>query len=613
MTLNFTDRRLRIGSGALGSCLRVGFGAAEPVELLNLRQPDRVRALHADYLAAGSQVLVTNTFAANRLALQEVGEESRVEAANRAGVALAREAAGGRAWVWASVGALRLGLRLEDFSDADLLDIYREPCAALREADALLLETFTDPREARAALQAASETGRPIVFQIGPTAGGAQRWERVEALLRLAEPCAAAIGCNCRHPEDVADTVRFLAARTALPLTAAPNAGQPRIARGLVSYEFSPEDFAQAALRIAEMGVSVLGGCCGTTPAHIRRAAEALAGRSVVTARARPVVAPSVGAPPTVPASAPNAVREIMASPRFLICVETRADRSLTLPDIVDSARVLIEAGAELLDVPDNPGATVGRDAMVTSARLQEELAVPVIAHAGVTQANLLRIYSSLLGGWDLGIRGILAVTGDAPSMGPLAQWTRRVADLRSSVELLRLIRGLREGRLLNGDELADPPDYCAGCAVGRPTPGQVRWLRTKVEAGAEFVFSQPVFCLEDYHRLQDAVAGLPIRWFPGVLPLVSRRNAESLAGGRIPGIEVPASVVSAFARYESPADQRRHGLETAARLACEIAASARGLYLIPPFGRRGYADTADLIRRVRAAVRPSLPQPSEL
>ena len=201
-------------------------------------------------------------------------------------------------------------------------------------------------------------------------------------------------------------------------------------------------------------------------------------------------------------------------------------------------------------------------------------------------------------------MRGLLAVTGDAPSMGPFAQWARRVADVRSSVELLRLIRGLREGRLLSGERLADPPDFCAGCAVGRPTPAQARWLRAKVEAGAEFAFSQPVFCIEDYERLREVVEGLPIRLFPGVLPLASRRNAEALAGGRIPGIEVPPRVVAAFARYDSPEDQRRHGWDAAAELACAIAASARGLYLIPPFGRRGCADMADLIRRVRAAAR---------
>ncbi len=600
--MNLRDGQLRVGSGAVGSCLRTGAGP-EPVELWNLRQPDRVRALHAAYLAAGSQILVTNTFAAQRPALEMADCADRVGDINRAGVALAREAAQDRAWVWASVGALGLGLALDDFSDADLMEVYREQCGALCAADALLLETFADVREARAALAAASEVGRPIIFQLGPMAAGAGRWERAAELVRLAEPRAVALGCNCRNPTEVAEVIRFLAGLTRLPLTAAPNAGQPRIERGAVTYELNPDAFARAADPVVAQGVVVFGGCCGTTPAHIRAVALALAGRAISAPAVRaPPPAPSAGAR-SVGRPAPNPVRDLLSKPRVLISVEVRADRMLPLAEIVRAARLLVEAGADLLDVPDNPGATVGRDALVTASRLQQELGRPTIAHASVTQSNLLRTYSALLGGWDLGVRGLLAVTGDAPALGPLAPWARRVADVRTSVELLRLIRGLREGRLLNGEQLAEPPDFCAGCAVGRPTPGQVRWLRAKVEAGAEFVFSQPVFRVEDYARLRDAVGDLPIRFFPGILPLTSRRSAETLAAGKVPGIEVPSEVVSAYERYSSPEDQRRHGLAAAGELACAIASAARGIYLIPPFGRRGCGDAVEIVRRIRAVA----------
>jgi homocysteine S-methyltransferase len=262
----------------------------------------------------------------------------------------------------------------------------------------------------------------------------------------------------------------------------------------------------------------------------------------------------------------------------------------------------------DLFDVPDNPGATVGRDAMVTAARLQDALQIPAICHLSVTQSNLIRLHSSLIGCWDSGLRGLMAITGDAPSMGHLGNLAHRVVDVRSSVELLRLIRGLRDGKIINGEGLADPPDFCAGCAIARPIPAQTRWLRTKIDAGAEFVFSQPVFTLDDYKKLCDAVAGLPIRFFPGIMPLTSHRNAVSLASGRIPGIHVPADVVTRFEQYESPEDQRRFGLDQADELAAGISADASGLYLIMPFGKRCYEDTARIIRRIRTQRGEAVP-----
>lgn len=257
-----------------------------------------------------------------------------------------------------------------------------------------------------------------------------------------------------------------------------------------------------------------------------------------------------------------------------------------------------------MFDVPDNPGATVGRDAMVTAARLQDSLQILSISHLSVTHSNVLRLQSTLLGAWDLGLRGLLAVTGDVPSMGHLGSLANRVADLKSSVELLRLVRQLRGGEIINGEEVADPPDFCAGCAVGRAAPAHIKWLASKVEAGAEFAFSQPIFEFEDYERLQEAVAPLGIRFFPGILPLTGRRSAEALAGGRIPGIVVPARLAKAFGRYESLEDQRRFGLEKATQLAIRIASQAQGLYLIMPFGTRRYEDTAALV----SAVKQSLP-----
>jgi len=591
-----------ISSGAIGTCLRQASGTGdEPVELLNLRQPEMVRSLHAAYRSAGSRILVTNTFAANTLVFGDAGVAELCEETNRAGVALAREVGGSECMVWASMGPLGLGLRLDDYAADTLLDVYRNQCKTLGAADALLLETFMDVREARVALQAATETGLPVIFQIGNTGGGSQRWNRVDQLLQEAHRAGAiAVGTNCYHPDEIVRVVSYIGAHTDLPLTASPNAGHPRIERGVVTYEFTPDDFAAAAVSLSAAGVAVIGGCCGTTPDHIRRMADVLGQRAVMSRPRIQISAEQAPVLPERPDITDNTVRSMMKSTRFIVSVEIRADRMQSLDEIVHGASKVAAAGADMFDVPDNSGANVGRDAIITASRLQNALQIPSICHFSVTQSNLMRLHSTLIGGWDSGLRGLLAITGDAPSMGHLGNLVHRVVDMRSSVELLRLIRELRDGKIINGEGLADPPDFCAGCAVGRPIPAQIRWLKTKIDAGAEFVFSQPVFTLDDYRKLRDALAGLTIRLFPGIMPLVSHRSATFLASGRIPGIVVSEDVVASFTRYDSPEDQRRLGLDQACELAAGIAADASGLYLIMPFGKRCYEDSAHIVRHVR-------------
>lgn len=603
MAMTDLGKRILVGSGAVGTVLRRGQElSGEPVELMNLRRPEAVLALHDAYREAGSRILVTNTFAANRLLLEEGGAADQCRRINETGVALARKAAGNACLVWASVGPLSLGLRHEDHPEAQLEEVYAGQCGALAEADAIVLETFIDPREARAALKAAAATKLPVIFQVGHTGRGRNRWTTIDVLLAEAEAAgAAAVGANCQHPDDIVDVAAYLLSRTRLPVTASANAGNPAIERGLVRYEFTPEDFTGIAVRLAALGVSVIGGCCGTTPDHIRTIAPLLGGRPVgpsarVEVRETPIA--EIRPPRLVTA---NPIRELIRAERFLISVEIRADRNSGLSDLCRSAEEIARAGADLFDVPDNPGATVGRDAVITAARLQDVLRVPSICHKAVTQSNLLQLHSGLMGAWDIGLRGVLAVTGDPPSMGPLGSLAQRVTDLKSSVELLRLIRKLREGELINGDRIADPPDFCAGATIGWPAPAQIAWLKKKIEAGAEYVFSQPVFSVEAFRQLQDEAGPLGARLFPGLLPLTSRRNAEFFASGRIPGIRVPETVVAKMARLGSAGDQRRFGLELALELAEIIAAEARGIYLIMPFGRSSHEDTARIVRHLRS------------
>jgi homocysteine S-methyltransferase len=608
MTANAGDglgQRLLIGSGAVGTLLRSdGESAYRPVEFLNLSAPEKVRSMHRAYRQAGADVLVSNTFAANPITLGETGAAPSCEEINRRGVELAREAAGSAGRVWASVGPLSLGLRLEDFPQEELVQAYARQCVALASADALLLETFVTAREAAAALKAATAVGLPVIFQIGNTGRGTSGRQTTEVLLQLAmQAGVCAVGTNCRHPDEIVEAVAFLLCRTSLPVTASPNAGNPSLERGLVTYHYPPCDFLRLAFALRDMGVSLIGGCCGTTPEHIRLLAHEM-GDQAVRCQELTKVAPSGVERPTQPQprASSNPVRQVVASARLVVSVEIRADRENDLAGICAGALEVVAAGADLLDVPDKPGASVGRDAAVVAARLQEVTGRPAIAHRTAIHCNLIEAHTHLIGAGDLGLRGLLAVTGDPPSIGPLGAVSSRVTDLKSSVELLRLVRTLRSGATVTGEPIRDAPDFCAGCAIGRPDLSHIEWLRRKVDAGAEFVFSQPVFDFDEFRRLQDAVAPLGVRMFPGVLPLVSARNAQFLASGNVPGIRVPDALVAGFARFESAADQRKFGLDHATELACRVAPAARALYLIMPFGRRCYSDSAAVVRAVRAA-----------
>ncbi|MDD2390928.1 MAG: homocysteine S-methyltransferase family protein [Desulfobacterales bacterium] len=596
-------KNILIGSGAIGTCLRQNTNVStDPVEMLNLTSPESVRALHLQYKAAGSQILLTNTFAANPLVLGEIGMASKCHEINEAGVRLAREAGGNQCLIWASAGPLALGLRRDDYDAAALKTLFVKQCEALTQADAIVFETFTDAKEATAAVSAAAQINMPFIFQVGNVGGGPNRWQRIRLLISIAlDAGAMAVGTNCLHPNEILDVVDFLTASVSVPVTVSPNAGHPVIRRGLVSYTCSPDDFASIGEKLSSLGASVIGGCCGTTPEHIRKLALAVKGKPVgrrqlveISKIIQPAISPEKHEP------ARNRIRDLIQSDAFVTSVEIRADRKQSLEQIISGAAQIADAGVSLFDVPDNPGATVGRDAMVVTSRLQDKLNVPSICHKSVTQSNLLQLHSCLIGCWDLGLQGILAVTGDSPSMGHLGTMARMVTDLKSSVELLRLIKTLRQGRMINEEEIADPPDLCAGCAFGRPEQSHLKWLGKKIDAGAEFVFSQPVFTADDVKRLLDSVSAYPIRMFPGIMPLVSRKNAEFFASGRIPGIKVPSTIADQFDRFEKAEDQRRLGLDMAAELAQVIAAEARGIYIIMPFGKNGYSETARLVRSIQ-------------
>ncbi len=583
--------------GAVGTVLagRTGQRSLAEALLLTGSGSEIVRALHAEYAAGGADIVTANSFAANRISLERAGIAVEVPFLNERAVRLAKEAVGGRVLVAGSVGPLNLGLQKQDYCDQALEEIYREQIDSLIEAevDALKLETFADPAEAMAALRAARRHSRPIIlFFRGWRKGQGRQALPWESVLRFAEEGGVvAVGCNCAPPADIADSLMRLQSMTSLPLAALPNSGTPQIERGVASWQEPAEGLEAWYSRYLRLGARILGGCCGTSPERIRAAYAAVS-------KATPYVGPSIEIASIAPLKEAvsvlhrkNPLRALLAEDRVLVSVEIRAGSGKSFARMLDDCSALPLDLIDLFDVPDNPGAGVGRDSTMIAFSLQERFGILTLPHRATTHTNAIQMQSSLLAAWDMGIKGVLAVTGDIPQAGDHQGIASRVIDLKSSVNLLRLIESLNEGKLITGKHIADSCDFVAGCAFNPngPRQAQVNWLVRKIESGARFVFTQPVFDGETLERLTETAAEFGhIRFFAGILPLTGVRQAQSLADGRIPGIYVPEQVVGLLKRYPDARDQKRKAEEMASDLARKAAQSVKGVYLVPPFSGDG-------------------------
>jgi len=605
--------KVLIGDGGLGTQLQ--HLSQTPVELpetfcLEPGGQELIKQVHQSYVEAGSQIIETNTFAANPWRLAQLGLAEQCELINRTAVELARLAVGNKAAVVGSIGPLDLGLAIKDFNEYQVREYYHLQVQTLAECgvDGFFLETFSSVEEARGALLEVKETELPILFSMGGmTLCQPYARRTVMDLIELAEQFQVnAIGINCASPYDLTQLLPVLAERTKLPMMAYSNAGTPTVQRGLVRYDLPTAVLLSEAETWHRMGVKIIGGCCGTTPEHIKALTQRFADQPVQARAGRFVI--ELPAEKTVPRKTTfgvvplreNPLRRLLReSPRPLVAVEIRASLAKTLNETIESTNIVAEAGPDLFDVPDNPGANPGRDCVACACLLQQRYRIPTIIHKSATQTNALHMHSYLLGASDLGIQGVLAVTGDPPHVGPLDRWASRINDIKSSVELLRLMRLMKSGELLNGQPLPEPVDFVTGCAYA-PTqnlPAQTQWLRRKVQAGAEFVFTQPIYLLEDFEKIQKATLDIHVPIFIGILPLMSARQIAFLRSGKIPGIQVPDAAANYILKYDEAESQARAGMELVEKLIVDLSGKVFGFYLVMPFHKKCYELTAGLVK----------------
>ncbi len=597
-------RRLIIGDGAMGTLLYSrGVRLDTNFEYLNLSAPELVGQVHAEYLAAGSRLIETNTFGANAPRLAGFGLENRTRAINLAGARLAREAAGDGAYVAGSVGPLQRPRGEENgISREQTQAALREQMEALAEGgvDLFILETFADLDDLELGVAVARELGLPVVAQMAFLQEGRTRdgVSAEQAAIRLTKAGATMIGANCgAGPRELLQVVTRMAAVSSLPLSAFPNSGFPEYVEGRYIYLTTPEYFAGMGRELAQAGAVLLGGCCGTTPEHIRALTGALADLAPVSTPRVVLPAESSGAPaPSRPESRPDFLADWGKRP--IVTVELDPPRGLNCDKILAGARLLATADVDAISLAENPLGRIRLGNIALARTIQEETGTEVIVHVTCRDRNLIGLHSELMGAHLLGIRNILAVTGDPVAVGGESGATN-VFDL-NSVSLLELLSALNAGQNLLGAELGGRTRFLLGAAFNpnlTTMEGQLRKLAKKVAVGARFVQTQPVYSPRILDKLLTLTAAFRIPVLVGILPLVSERNAEFLHN-EVPGILLPDEV-----RQRMRGKQGEAGVREGMAIARELIAAGRGrcggYYLMPPFGRVELAlELMEFIRR---------------
>jgi len=592
------SRRILVADGAMGTML-YGHGVFinRCFDELSLSSPDLVGRIHRAYVDAGAEILETNTFGANRARLSAFGLADKLQAINEAGVRLAREAAQGGPFIAGAMGPL--GVRIEplgptSFSEARA--IFREQAEALLAAgaDLLILETFSDLNELREAVLAAREAAGAdplIIAQVtiddfGNLASGATP----EAFTREMNSWPAdVIGINCSvGPKTTLEALERMLPVSEKPLSAMPNAGLPARVEGRNIYLCSPEYMAQYARRLLLSGVKIIGGCCGTTPEHIQKIRSET--RSIQPQVSRPRVTVEepeehAQALPLVPAAEKSKLGAKLAAGKFVAMVEILPPRGVDASREIAGARLCAGAGIDCINVPDGPRASARMSAQVTCQLIQQQAGIEAVDHFCCRDRNLLGIQSELLGAHAVGIRNLLCITGDPPRMGIYPEATA-VFDV-DAIGLVHIVRNLNRGLDLAGNPMGSQAALLIGVGAN---PGalnldeEIRRFEWKVEAGAEYVVTQPVFDLDLLENFLRRIEHVKIPVVCGIWPLTSFRNAEFMVNElRVP---VPEPFLERMRLADSGDKARQEGVAIAQEMVAQVRRMVQGVQLSAPFGR---------------------------
>ncbi|MDD9270173.1 bifunctional homocysteine S-methyltransferase/methylenetetrahydrofolate reductase [Paenibacillus sp. GCM10023248] len=585
------QREIITGDGAMGTYLyQMGFPVGISYEELNLLRPETVADVHRRYYEAGARLIETNTFSANREKLSKYGLEGDVEAINRAGVELARKAVGDGAYVVGAIGSIRAGKR-KNVRTADVEASLREQIGILLDSpvDGLLLETFYDLEELQLALRIIrSMSGLPVICQFANEGTGSTQdgVPLQEAFLRLQDDGADVIGFNCRvGPNGILRSMEKLTPLAGVPFSAFPNAGLPDYVDGQYTYAATPQYFAESALRFADLGARIIGGCCGTTPEHIAAVAQALQGyvpaEPGTAAPARARVLEPAPAKPAPPAGKPSLLE--IVKQRKTVIVELDPPRDLDIEKFLQGSKALQDAHVDAITMADNSLAVTRMSNLALGYLVQDKLGARPLIHIACRDRNMIGTQSHLMGLHALGIDHVLAVTGDPAKFGDLPG-SSSVYDL-TSFEIIRMIKQLNEGIAFSGKPLKQKANFVVGAAFNpnvKHLDKAVQRLERKIEAGADYIMTQPVYDAKLIEQIYEATKHLDIPVFIGIAPLASGGNAEYLHN-EVPGIRLSDEVRARMNGLKGP-EGRAMGVEIAKELLDAAMPYFNGIYLMTPF-----------------------------
>jgi methionine synthase / methylenetetrahydrofolate reductase(NADPH) len=590
--------------GAMGTLLySKGIFINRCYDELNVSQPDLIRGIHHEYLQAGAEIIETNTFGGNAFRLERHGLRDKVHDINFHGARLAKEAAKSfDAWVAGAVGPL--GIRIEPLgktSFQEARDAFREQIAALLEGgvDILILETFGYIDELHQAIHAAREVDPnvPVIAQVTlDEESNCLDGSTPEVVApKIEEWGADVIGCNCSvGPVPMLDSIERIRAATSLPLSAQPNAGIPRSVEGRNIYLCSPEYMASYARKFVTAGVRLVGGCCGTTPDHIRvmksglrmTQARARTPEASVKAQAAPVVA-------SIPVEQRSKLGAKLAKGEFVAMVEIVPPKGTNILKELEGAKFLKSVGVDAINIPDSPRASARMSNQALSLLLQQQAGIEAILHYTCRDRNVLCIQSDLLGAAAVGIKNLICITGDPPKMGGYPDATA-VFDV-DAIGLVNIVHNLNRGLDIGGNPIGTGTGFVIGVGANPGVPNideEVRRFEYKVEAGAEYAVTQPVFDLSLLENFLRRIEHFKIPVVAGIWPLVSARNAEFMKNEL--RVSVPESIMKRMTCAASPEAAREEGIAIAREMLSSVRHLVQGAQISAPQGK--YAAAVDVL-----------------
>lgn len=591
------DKKVVVADGAMGTMLyQHGVFVNTCYDELNLTRPDLIGKIHTEYVQAGADFIETNTFGANPVKLAQFGLAEKTEQINEKAVEIAKNSAGTNVLVAGAIGPLTSHLSNKKTLQSDSAKAFSRQAESLAKAgaDFLILETFSNLDEMLIAIDSIGEvTDLSIIAQLSVTEENETAYgnQLQQAISRISIEAVAAVGLNCSiGPSSMLDSLKLIKNLTDKPISLQPNAGLPQQVNGRLMYMCTPEYMAEYAKRFFENGAKIIGGCCGTTPAHIKEIARTLKplGQTLTPSQPKTSVtfkSEQIVAKEPVPLKERSRLGKKLFSGERIISVEISPPKGIETSQLLDKASLCSQMGIDTINIPDGPRASSRLSAMITAVTIQQNVPIETILHFCCRDKNLISIQSDLLGAQVTGIRNLLLITGDPPKIGEYPD-ASGVFDL-DSVQLTAVVNNLNRGIDIARKSLKSQLSFTIGVGVNPAASNfnfELDRFSKKVEAGAEYAITQPVFDTQSFFKFLEATESFRVPIIAGIWPFTSYKNAEFMAN-EVPGVFVPDEILEKMYAAKNRQEAMQTGIEIARQLMGKIDKHIAGFALSAPFG----------------------------